>query len=633
MTLYLWLILGYLLLLMALNFLRARRVKSQEDFMVAGRTLSVPVMVFTLVCTWIGSGTFIAGAEYAYRAGLSSLWMPAGAWAGIAVIYFLAGKIRTFGQYTIGDILEVRYGRFARLFGAVALIISFITIVSYQFKAGGLILNVITQRPSGASFVTLKGRPPVTAVNIRRMQDRARVFYVREGSDAVEEIPAAEVTRREKTGDATRLETRRGTILARSVSSEVIVFQPTAAGQVASEPGGLRPAGSIAGGHGNPARVSMSMSAEQRAPVLAVTSVELDSPISKNTGQLLTAILVILFTALGGMIAVAYTDLPNGIIIVLACVLTLPFLYFAAGGWHGIHPGGAHPLPPEHFATFNADFGRYPVLKALGYALSTMLLLMGIQSMYQKFYSAKTARAARSAVLFWIVGTIVVESVVVFIAVFGNALMPNVWDARTIVIEAARSAYVPRIVGVLLLAAACAVVLSTAMNYLLSPTTNIIRDVYQSFLGRQAPERTLVWLQKGFVVLLGALAYVLATQSTSVLETSYFAYTIYGAAITPALLAALAWRRATRAGGVASIIAGSAVVVVHWVTQMICARVAPRFVIDGDLFGVPILYPGVVVSVLTLVIVSYLTPAPTAEQLRALFPDEKAAQAASPARG
>ena len=46
---------------------------------------------------------------------------------------------------------------------------------------------------------------------------------------------------------------------------------------------------------------------------------------------------------------------------------------------------------------------------------------------------------------------------------FGNALMPNVWDARTIVIEAARSPHVPRFVGVLLLAASCAVVLSTAM--------------------------------------------------------------------------------------------------------------------------------------------------------------------------
>ena len=112
--------------------------------MVAGRTLSMKVMVLTLICTWIGSGTFIAGAEYAAKAGWSALWFPAGAWAGIIIIYFLAGKIRTFGQYTIGDILEVRYGKFARVFGAIALIISFIVIVSYQFKAGGYILNVIT---------------------------------------------------------------------------------------------------------------------------------------------------------------------------------------------------------------------------------------------------------------------------------------------------------------------------------------------------------------------------------------------------------------------------------------------------------------------------------------------------------
>ena len=379
------------------------------------------------------------------------------------------------------------------------------------------------------------------------------------------------------------------------MSNELLVFEPTGTGSA------------------------------ERVSVLKVSSVKLDALISAELGQLLTALLVILFTALGGMLAVAYTDLPNGIIICVACILTLPFLYLAAGGWSGIHPGGAHPLPPEHFATFNAGF---PVLKALGYALSTMLLLMGIQSMYQKFYSAKTPKAARSAVLFWIVGTIVVESVVVFIAVFGNALMPNVWAARTIVIEAARSPYVPRVVGVLLLAAGCAVVLSTAMNYLLSPTTNIIRDIYQSFLGRQASQRKVVWLQKILVVLVGGLAWVLATQFTSVLETSLFAYTIYGVAITPALLAALAWRRATRAGGLASILAGSAVVVAQKVAEVVCTKVAPQYIIDGDLFGVPIVYPGFVVSVLTLVIVSLLTTAPSAEQLKALFPEAEKPAAA-----
>ncbi len=106
---YIVIIIIYLAALTVYNFIQARKVKTQDDMMVAGRSLGVTKMVFTLVCTWIGSGTFIAGAEYAYRAGWSSMWMPAGAWVGIAIIYFLAGKIRTFGQYTIGDILEERY--------------------------------------------------------------------------------------------------------------------------------------------------------------------------------------------------------------------------------------------------------------------------------------------------------------------------------------------------------------------------------------------------------------------------------------------------------------------------------------------------------------------------------------------
>src|SRR5512147_386830 len=138
MSIYVICILLYLLGLTVLNFIRSRRVKSQEQFMLADRSLKWQVMVFTLICTWIGSGTFISGAEFASKAGFSALWLAGGAWVGIVLIYFLAGKIHTFGQYT------VRYVPAARLFGAVALIVSFISIVSYQFVAGGFILNVIT---------------------------------------------------------------------------------------------------------------------------------------------------------------------------------------------------------------------------------------------------------------------------------------------------------------------------------------------------------------------------------------------------------------------------------------------------------------------------------------------------------
>jgi len=487
MSIYLAVILAYLLILTGFNFYRSRKIKSQDDFQVAGRSLKWQVMVFTLICTWIGSGTFISGAEFASKAGFSAIWLSAGAWVGIILIYFLAAKIHTFGQYTVGDVLEVRYGPLARLFGAIALILSFISIVSYQFVAGGFILNVIT-----------------------------------------------------------------------------------------------------------------------------------DGKISESTGTLIAAGFVILFTAVGGMVAIAYTDLPNGIIIVLACLLAVPFVIGAAGGL-----GQAkEALNPGYFAVVNNQFGAYPWLKAIGYFLSTMFLLLGVQSMYQKFYSAKSAKDTKKAVVWWTIGTIFVETVVVVIAVFAFSKLQGQIDLSVpkaggkVVLMAAKQ-LVPVPVGVLLLGAACAVVISTGMNYLLSPSTTLMRDIYQRFMNKNADPKKMVALQKVLVVVVGILAFLLATQLKSVLEMSFFAYTIYGVAITPALIAALAWKRATKAGGLASIILGTVVCVFFFIlSKVLPDGKAP----DGDPWGIPIIYPALIASLGALIIGSLLTPKPKPEELAKFFP-------------
>ncbi len=488
MNTYLIIILIYLAVLTFYNIYKSKQIKTQDDMMVAGRSLGVTQMVFTLVCTWIGSGTFIAGAEYAFRAGWSSLWMPAGAWAGIAIIYFLAAKIRTFGQYTIGDILEERYGKFARLFGAIALIIAFTTIVSYQFRAGGYILNIIT-----------------------------------------------------------------------------------------------------------------------------------DGHISVETGQFISAAFVITFVALGGMIAVAHTDLPNGIIIVLACIIATPFVVMTAGGWQS----AAQTLPPGHMKLFSSDFGQYPALKAFSYFLATMFLLLGVQSMYQKFYSAKSPKEAKIAVGLWIFGTIIVETVVIIIAIYGASYFwnnPSI-DPASIVLQAAKK-MVPAPVGLLLLAAACVVVLSTGMNYLLSPSTNIMRDIYQKFINPDADQKKMVALQKIFIVILGLCAFLMIFIPTkfnlqiSVLKYAYFAYTLYGVAITPALIAALSWKRATKQGGIASIITGAVLAIVF---DLVIPYGFPALLKGGDPWGIPSIYPALAGSVLTLIIVSYLTPKPDKKTLEKLF--------------
>ncbi|HEX9934651.1 MAG TPA: hypothetical protein VGB38_05580, partial [bacterium] len=132
-------------------------------------------------------------------------------------------------------------------------------------------------------------------------------------------------------------------------------------------------------------------------------------------------------------------------------------------------------------------------------------------------------------------------------------------------------------------------------------------------------------LQKVVVVLLGVLAFLmvfvptLLHKSVSVLRYSYFAYTMYGVSITPALIAALAWKRATKAGGTASIVSGTLLILFF---EFVVPAAWPGVMKGGDPWGIPSIYPSLLVSVLTLLIVSWATPPPKPAVLKKLFPDK-----------
>src|SRR5580692_4549482 len=129
--------------LCSVTLVKAFGVKTQEDFMVAGRKLPWTVLVFTLLSSWIGAGSLFAGAEKAYLHGFSALWLAGGGWCGLILIAAIAGRARRFAQFTVPDLLETRYNAGARVMGTIAIVISYTVITSYQFKAGGDILHLI----------------------------------------------------------------------------------------------------------------------------------------------------------------------------------------------------------------------------------------------------------------------------------------------------------------------------------------------------------------------------------------------------------------------------------------------------------------------------------------------------------
>src|SRR5579875_1902709 len=136
-------VIAVVLLLCGITAYKATQVKNEADFLVAGRTLRWPVLVFTLLSSWIGAGSLLAGAEDAYRNGFVALWQPLGGWIGLLIIGVVAGRARQFAQFTVPDLLESRYNALARVLATIAIVISYTIIASYQFIGGGDILHLI----------------------------------------------------------------------------------------------------------------------------------------------------------------------------------------------------------------------------------------------------------------------------------------------------------------------------------------------------------------------------------------------------------------------------------------------------------------------------------------------------------
>ena len=453
----------YMSILVLVGAWRSRRVKTGDDFLVAGRTLPARVLVFTLLATWVGSGSLFGGAGLGYRSGFSALWQSAGAWVGIALVYFIAPRVRRIAQYTVPDILELRYGPVARVLGTITTVLAYTTIAAYQFRGGGRLLALVAD-------------------------------------------------------------------------------------------------------------------------------------VDPGTGSLITAVFCILFTSLAGMLSIAYLDVGNGIVITIAVVLGLAFLVDDHGGLSM----AMESLRPEQLTLF----GELGPQAAVALFLPTMFLLLGEANMYQKFFSARDERAARLAVVGWIVGTIVVETLIDSLGIFGSlsvsGLSPG--ESEEIVVRVATDV-LPPFLGLLLVCAAAAIVVSTANSFLLTPATNLIRDVYQRFINPGVTDAQMVVYTRIIVVVIGGLGYIVGDFFPTILAMALWAYTMYGAGITPALLGALLWKRATRQGGVASITVGM-------VTTLGWEMVGLVRAVDGNpeyLFGWQTAYPALALSIGTLIVVSLLT--------------------------
>jgi SSS family solute:Na+ symporter/sodium/proline symporter len=240
-----------------------------------------------------------------------------------------------------------------------------------------------------------------------------------------------------------------------------------------------------------------------------------------------------------------------------------------------------------------------------------MLLLLGNQVMYQKFFSAKTQRDARLSVVGWFLGAILLETLIVCIAVFGTALYHSSGELtkmpHEIIPYTARHG-LPALMGALLLGAVFAQVMSAASNYLFSPATNLVNDVFSRYIAPGASNKRVLIVSRLAVVLLGCWALYQSLHAASVIHTMLWAYTVYAASLTPVVLAAFFSKRVTAWGAVSAIGAGTVVTLV-WDIQAV-KDCFPHIVADRDA-----IFLALPVAVAAMIVVSLFTPKPTQAQL------------------
>jgi SSS family transporter len=467
-------ILLYLFTLIGIGMYKAGKIKTQSDFAVAGRSLTPWVLVGTMLATWMGTGSILGNAGKTYDTGMAALILPLGSILGIVLLTKIAGKVRAFEKFTVPEILGDRFGPSARMLSVIALVIAYMVIVSYQFNAGGAVLNTVLMDETGNSLISIQ------------------------------------------------------------------------------------------------------------------------------TGTIIAAIFIIAYTMLAGLVSVAYTDVANGIIIIFSFVIAIPIFLAQAGGFSGMAASFEAMGKPEHMNFF----GVYSTMDIFNFCLPPFLLIMGDANMYQRFFASKNAKGAEQATKVLIFAVLLAELMIIFSAWVVSSMIPDAEVGKYVLIYAAHK-LLPTFLGAMMMTTIVGIIISTADSFLLVPATTLMRDVYLNYINPKANEKKIVLLSRVLVLGLGIIAYIVSlgfAKSSGFFERALYAYTIYGAAITPSLVAALFWKRATKEGAVVSILTGT-VTTLLWKEAAFIQNIIPQNIYNN----MDEVLPAITLSVVSLVVVSLLT--------------------------
>ena len=340
------------------------------------------------------------------------------------------------------------------------------------------------------------------------------------------------------------------------------------------------------------------------------------------TAMIISAIVIVLYTALGGFSAASTTDFIQSIVMSIALIVVLVFGIQTAGGWDFV-VANAKELPGylDVTKTYNVATNTQGDYNALTIA-STLAWGFGYFGMphillrFMAINDEKKLKTSRRVASIWVVISL---AVAIIIGVVGYGMtkagaIPELFGAgesENVIVKIAdlmrqnpSLTAVFAILAGLIIAGILASTMSTADSQLLAASSSVSENILRDFFKLKISEKTAMIIARVSVIIIAVIAAVLALNpESSVFDIVSFAWAGFGAAFGPVVLFALFWKRTNKWGALAGMLTGGVMV---FVWKYVIAKA-------GGVFAIYELLPAFILACVAIVAVSLLTKKPEKE--------------------
>ena len=274
-----------------------------------------------------------------------------------------------------------------------------------------------------------------------------------------------------------------------------------------------------------------------------------------STGVIVGSIFIIGYTFVGGYKAVSYTDVVQGVLMLIGLIAVPVAAVAYAGGWGEVQ-SNLMLQDPALIDMFAVSDGGKPVMIAIASFIAIGLPFLGVPQLLIRFMSARDDREIKRARIVSVSVLLIFTVGAVTAGVAGRALFPGLDDPETIFPVLSNNLFPPIIAGMLLVVVLSAI-MSTVDSLLLLASSSVVRDSYQKIIGTDKSEETLSNYGKIVTVIIGAIAVVLGIQEPRVIFDFVLAsWSGLGSAFGPVVIGILYYKRITWEGVISGMLGG-----------------------------------------------------------------------------